>query len=581
MKEGGKIIRVAWRGALPTPTQSPETPAEGKKDRVLLLVHGSGNRTLLAGHLSPCCDLVEASGPLLKPGSFDIAIVDIEGLRQWQKQLIDEKQREEPVFLPVVLIVSRSELKHRFKAFWHLIDEFIISPIDRQEFTERVSMLLRTRRLALTQRAYLAYLVNHDRLSGLPNQNLFMEHLTDSVREASILNQQLHVAVVHIPLLRTMKSLGHQGLERVASHCSKRLVALLREEVLIARLTTEAWGLIYRPGETLSHILEICGRIQRLADEPIPVRGEHIYLAPRIGIGVYPDDSPEANGTLDCAMAALSEAKGADPVFYSRQIQHEALRFIRTEAKLYEALEKEQFALWFQPQVSLRSEKVVGVEALIRWRLPGGEWVPPDDFLTVAAATGQIRRIDRWVLEKACATINACRGDHLNLARVSVNVSAEDIDVPDFVEFIQSMLEQYQLPPPALELELTETTLFKSSNKNLEKLNLLRSEGISIAVDDFGKGYSSLNYLHQLPITTLKIDKEFVKNVINSPTSAAIVETIIWLAQKFKLETIAEGVETKEQIEFLRSLGVTTAQGFFYGRPMPEAKLREWIKGNS
>ncbi|KFI22891.1 putative bifunctional diguanylate cyclase/phosphodiesterase [Nitrosococcus oceani] len=581
MKEQSKVTWIEWRGSHPSQMESGKAPDKNDqygKNRVMLLVNSSGNRALLANHLRPYCQLVEPNDPSLKPESFDLAIVDMEGLRQWQKQLLDAKQREEPVFLPVVLILSRSELKRRFKTFWDLIDEFILSPIERREFTERVSMLLRTRQLALTQRSHLAYLVNHDRLTGLPNQTLFMEHLIDSVRDASILNKQVYVTVVHIPLARTMRSLGHYGLERVVANCSTRLNAVLRDEVLLARLTTEEWGLIHRPGETLSRVLEICRRIQLLADEPIPVRGEHIRLAPRIGVGIYPDDSSDANGTLECAMAALSEDKGPAPVFYSRRIQHEALRFIRTESKLYEALEKEEFELWFQPQVSFETEKPVGVEALVRWRLPNGELAPPGEFLPVAASTGQILRIDRWVLEKACATMNAWRDDNIGLQRVSVNVTVEDIDAPDFVEFIKRALDQYQLPPPSLELELTETTFFKSSPANLEKLNLLRSEGISVAVDDFGKGYSSLNYLHKLPITTLKIDKEFIENAINNPTSAAIVETIVWLAKKFKLETVAEGIETKAQVEFLRSLGVTTAQGFFYSRPIPEEELREWIK---
>ncbi|QBQ55915.1 putative bifunctional diguanylate cyclase/phosphodiesterase [Nitrosococcus wardiae] len=583
MKERTKVTWVEWRGPVHPRTESTAAANkndESRKSQVMLLVESSGNRALLTQDLCQFCDLVEPSAPSLNPQSFDMAIVDMGGLRRWKVQLLDAKQREEPVFLPVILIISPSELRYPFKKFWDVIDEFIISPINRQEFTERVSMLLRTRQLALTQRSHLAYLVNYDRLTGLPNQNLFIEHLTDSVRDASILNQQVHVTVVHIPLSRTMKSLGHRGLERVASNCSTRLVVLLREEVLVARLTTEEWGLIHRPGETLNRVLEICGRIQLLADDSIPVRGEHIHLAPRIGIGVYPDDSSDANGTLDCAMAALSEAKGAIPVFYSRQIQHEALRFIRTESRLHEALNKEQFELWFQPQISFKSGIPVGVEALVRWRLPSGEYVPPNEFLTVAASTGQIQRIDRWVLEKACATMDAWRHDNLRLERVSVNVTVEDIDAPDFVEFVQKILHQYQLPPPSLELELTETALFETNTKNLKKLNLLRSDGISIAVDDFGKGYSSLNYLHKLPITTLKIDKEFVENVMNSSTSAAIVETIVWLAKKFKLETVAEGIETKDQAEFLRSLGVTTAQGFFYGRPMPESKLRKWIKDN-
>lgn len=583
MKEFSKVTRIDWRGPVHRGIQDKEDSDQAgysERGRVALLVGSSGNKNLLADHLREFCDLIEPNGSILVPGSFDIAIVDINGLRQWREQLLDAKVREEPTFLPVILVLSSRELRHRFKSFWDTIDEFIISPIDRREFTERVSMLLRTRWLALAQRSYLAYVVNHDRVTGLPNKNLFMDRLTDAVRDASILNKQLYVTTVHIPLSQVMKSLGHYGLERVASSCSSRLVSLLRGEVSVARLAPEEWGLVLSPGATLSRALEICGRIRLLASAPVDVDGERIHLTPYMGVGIYPDDGEDAHSVLDSAMSALSEAKGKDspdPVFYSRDIQHDALRFIRTETRLHEALEKQQFELWYQPQVDLKSRKPVGVEALVRWRLPGGELVPPGEFLPVAESTGQIKTIDRWVLEQACATMRAWRQDNLGIRHVSVNVTAEDIEMPDFVEFVEKTLDRYRLPPPTLELELTETALFEASSENLDKLNRLRTYGVSIAVDDFGKGYSSLSYLHKLPITTLKIDKEFVDNVTSSQTDAAITETIVWLARKFDLETIAEGVETQEQVEFLRSLNVSTGQGFFYARPMPESKLREWL----
>lgn len=577
-KEPGKITRIEWRGSAYRETN--ETPAgDAEKGRVALLIGAGGNRSLLADHLRGFCELVEPGG-VLAPGSFDIAIVDIAGLRQWREQLLDAKIREEPTFLPVILVLSGSELRHRFRAFWDTIDEFIVSPIDRREFTERVSMLLRTRRLALAQRSYLAYAVNHDRVTGLPNKNLFMERLVDTVRDASILNQQFYVTALHIPLSHVMKSMGHYGLERVASSCSSRLVSMLREEVSIARLSAEEWGLIHRPGVTMNKVLDVCGRIRLLASTPFDIDGERIHLTPYIGVGIYPDDGEDAGSVLDGAMSALAEARANDshePVFYLRKIQHEALRFIRTETRLHDALEKRQFELWFQPQLDLKNEKAVAVEALVRWRLPGGELVPPGEFLPIAQSTGQIRQIDRWVLEHACATMYAWRRDKLGIRHVSVNVTAEDIEMPDFVEFVEKVLRKYQLPPPSLELELTESTLFKADGDNLDKLNRLRAYGISVAVDDFGQGYSSLSYLHKLPITTLKIDKGFVENVTVNPTDAAIAETIVWLARKFNLETVAEGVETAEQVEFLRAIDVSTAQGYFYAAPMPESKLREWL----
>ncbi|MDN5850328.1 MAG: bifunctional diguanylate cyclase/phosphodiesterase, partial [Nitrococcus sp.] len=383
-----------------------------------------------------------------------------------------------------------------------------------------------------------------------------------------------YVMVIHIPLARVMKSLGHLGLERAAMACSVRLKALLAEDLSLARLTTEEWGLIARPGTPMAAVLEICRRIQGLTAKPLMVLGERIRIAPHIGIGVYPHDAANAASTLDCAIAALSRTETEQPVFYSRNVQHQALRHIRTEARLHKALDEAQFELWYQPQVRLSDRKPVGVEALLRWRQPGGDLVLPGDFMAVAEASGLIRDIDRWVLDNACAAMRHWRTENNAPERISVNICAEDITAGDFVEMVTHTLARHELPPCALELELTETTLFEISADNLAKLDTLRDHGVRVAIDDFGTGYSSLSYLHRLPITTLKIDKSFVENVTYNLTNQAITRTIVWLAKNFKLDVIAEGIETVVQAEFLSALEVHTGQGFLYGRPVPEALLR-------
>ncbi|HEX7030050.1 MAG TPA: EAL domain-containing protein [Gammaproteobacteria bacterium] len=576
MNGHNKPVQLAWR-ATAAEGGSAENAEQDARGRVLLLVGPGGNRERLAEHLRLQHDVLEPAGDVFPQEGFDLAVVDAAGFRQWHQQLMDVKTREEPTFLPVMLVLSRRDLRYRLRAFWDFIDEFVIAPIDRSEFTERVAMLLRARRLAVAQRAHLAYLVNHDRATGLPNKNLFMDRLVNAVREASVLDKSVYVTMVRLPLSRILKSLGHHGLERAAVNCSTRLRALLGNDVSLSRLTTEEWGLVHQPGTPMTDVIEICSRVQRLADEPVHVGNERIHLAPRIAVAQYPEDASDAAGTLDCAMSALSEASGTEPVFYSRNVQQQALRFIRTEAHLHEALEKEQFELWFQPQLRLADRGMVGVEALVRWRLPGGELVPPGDFMAVAEASGLISRIDRWVLESACRTMRAWRASGAGIERVAVNVSAEDIKDSDFADFVIRTLERYELPPSSLELELTETTLFEISAENLEKLDRLRDYGISIAVDDFGTGYSSLSYLHKLPITTLKIDKAFVDNVNSNTTNEAITRTIVWLAKNFGLETVAEGIETEEQATYLRTMDVVTGQGFLYARPMPEKALREWL----
>lgn len=563
---------IGWRGSSGGSISIEEltTLDENQCGRVLLLARTGGNREQLLAHLRQHYEVLEPAEAALSLESFDLAVVEARCFWQWRRHLMEAKRREEPVFLPVMLVLAQRDLKHRLKAFWDVVDEFVIAPIERHEFTERAAMLLRTRRLALTQRAHLAYLVNHDRATDLPNKNLFMDRLINAVRDAAVLNTRLYMLVIHIPLARIMKSLGHHGLERAAMVCSMRLKTLLAEELSLARLTTEEWGVIARPGTSMDAVLEICRRIQVLADEPLTVLGERIHVLPRIGIGVYPDDASNAAHTLDCAIAALSQIEAEQPVFYSRDVQHQALRHIRTEARLHQALDEGQFELWYQPQVRLSDRKLVGVEALIRWRLPSGALVPPGDFMAVAEATGLIRDVDRWVLDNACAAMRRWRSEGNAPARIAVNVSAEDIKAADFAELVVHTLEQYKLPPPTLELELTETTLFEISAENLSKLNALKEYGVSVAIDDFGTGYSSLSYLHQLPITTLKIDKAFVDDVTHNQTNQAITRTIVWLAKNFNLELVAEGIETPAQAHYLASLDVQTGQGFLYGRPAPE-----------
>ncbi|HET8552348.1 MAG TPA: EAL domain-containing protein [Gammaproteobacteria bacterium] len=580
-----QIAQVAWRGSAyeaegradETDEHTPE-PAGG---RILLLVEPGGNRDQLAGHLRELHQVLLPHDGHFPSEPFDLAIVDAAGFRRWHRQLIDAKLREEPTFLPVVLIASRRDLRRRLRVFWDTIDEFVLTPIDRGEFMERVAMLFRARHLALTQRSRLAFVVNHDRLSGLPNLNLFMDRLTSAVLDATVLNKSLYVTVVHVPLAHVLTSLGHQGFDRAAAFCAKRMRELLGPDVPLAQLGSEKWGLIHPVGLPMDGVIEVCGRIRRLAEEPIKVDGESVRVSPRIGIGGYPQDASDASAVLDCAISALAGAVDAGPTFYSKRDQDKALRFIRTESRLHEALEHDQFELWYQPQLRLADRKVIAVEALVRWRLPGGQLVPPMDFMEVAEATGLICDIDRWVLTEACAAVHRWREQGIGVERVAVNVSAEDVCADDFADAVEAALDQFGIPPAALELELTETAMFEISGKSLDKLNRLRQRGIDIAVDDFGTGYSSLSYLHQLPVTSLKIDKAFVKDVNSNETNAAIIRTIILLARNFGLDTVAEGIETDDEARFLTSLDVAVGQGYLYAKPMPEADLRRWISSQS
>ncbi|MFD2435073.1 putative bifunctional diguanylate cyclase/phosphodiesterase [Modicisalibacter luteus] len=264
------------------------------------------------------------------------------------------------------------------------------------------------------------------------------------------------------------------------------------------------------------------------------------------------------------------------PTFYSPTVQRQALAQIRTEAGLHAALALDQFELWFQPKVNLKDRSLTSVEALVRWRLPSGDLVPPNKFIPIAEGNGLITLIDRWVLAKACESMRTWQTQG-GPARVAVNISAQHLEQDDFVTTVEQTLSHFSISPAALELELTETALADLNQENIDKLRALRNMGVGIALDDFGTGYCSLSYIHRLPITTLKIDKCFIDNIVTESADAAVTQTIVSLAKNFHLKLVAEGIETEEQCQCLVSLEVETGQGYLFARPMPFAELQQWV----
>lgn len=457
-----------WRGSTAAQAETAERDAsESASGRVLVLMRHDGNRRQVVQLLEKACNVLVPDSNRLAPDAFDLVLTDIPGLKEWSNLLLDAKFKAEPTFLPVVLILSRNDLKQSVKSFWDVIDEFIVSPIEPRELLERVALLLRTRRLALAQQTHLAYVVNHDRVTGLPNRNLFMNRVTDAVRDAAVLGLQVHVSVLHLPLARVLKSLGHHGLDTAAARISARLAALVGEDATLARLTTEDWGLVHRPGASLQEVLSLLTQAGAISAEPVDVGGEQVHLTPRIGVGIYPLDGTGAGTVLDHALAALETASTPTPVFYSREVQHTALRSIRIEARLHKALEEGQLELWYQPQVDIASRKAYAVEALVRWRLPNGELVQPGQFLPVAQETGLIRDIGSWAVRAACKAISDWRSAGLGIERVGVNLTAQDLQADGFLDQVHEALEANGLPPECLELELTESDLIETGNGNI------------------------------------------------------------------------------------------------------------------
>lgn len=566
---------IHWRG-----TTKDEQTAGGfahlsRGGRVLLLIASPGNRRRLSEHLEANHEVLTPVDGHFPEKPFDIAIVDSAGVTKWHRELEQAREREQPTFLPCMLVVARADVARGPHPYWNVLDDFLISPIDRGELTQRVSMLLRARRLAIVQQSRLARLLHYDRATGLPNRRLFIERLMQAVRDASVLDQKVYATTLRIPLGGVLKSLGARRLESAAQLCSARLLDCLGEDLSLSRLGPEAWGFIFRAPGRVEEFLEVCGRLRGISKYPVDVEGEKFHIAPRIAVAVYPNDASTAPALFDHATAALSQVdRPLVPTFYSREVQTHALKYIRTEARLHEALTHEQFELWLQPKWKIKDRKPIAAEALVRWRLPSGELVAPADFMMVAETSGLVRQIDRWVLNRACAALRSLRASASGIGRVAVNISAQDIAESDFVAFIKDVLAQHRIPPDSLELEMTETALVSASTDNLDKLRALRRLGVRLALDDFGTGYSSLSYLSNFPITTLKIDRCFVSDIDCNPNNATIARCIVALAHGFGLEIVAEGIETESQSSYLEELGVELGQGFLVGRPMSEAEMK-------
>ena len=326
----------------------------------------------------------------------------------------------------------------------------------------------------------------------------------------------------------------------------------------------------------------VAKRIARTFAEPFALGERQVSVTASIGIAVYPDDGPTAEDLLHKADAAMYHAKAQGRnghTFYSHDIQDRAIRRMQLESDLHLAIKSGEFVLHYQPKLDLHTGAVSGAEALLRWRRGSdGTLVSPGEFIPVAEESGLIVPMGDWILRTACAQTAAWRAEGLASLRVAVNLSAAQFKQPTLMERIKAALAHSGLPPSNLIFEITETMLIDDIALSAAVLKRMKDMGIGIAIDDFGTGYSSLTYLKQLPIDELKVDRSFVANLPGSPDDAAIVNATIALAHSLRLKTVAEGVESLEQLTFLREAGCDQAQGFLISRPIAPDAFARWLR---
>lgn len=433
---------------------------------------------------------------------------------------------------------------------------------------------LTDRKLAQEHSVYLA---QHDSLTGLPNRGKFNDELAQAIREAAGVKSSIAVLFIDLDRYKHINDLlGHHIGDGLLVCVARRLTDILGKSTLIARLGGDEFGIILKSFPSRTALADQASRVIKELSKPFMYQAHEITIGASIGISLCPRDSSDPNELLSYADMAMYHAKNsgrANFQFYTQNLDIEAKRRTTIEEELRHAIERNELYLYYQPQVSLANNQMSSIEALLRWKNPRLAMLAPDEFIGLADETGLIVPIGEWVLEQACRQLKQWhRAGHPDL-RVAVNVSARQLEEPDFMEMVDRILRQSGVAPHYLELEITERLLMKDNLKNNTVLLALKERGIQVSVDDFGTGFSSLSYLKHFPVDALKIDKLFIKCLPNDEHDAAIASAIIGMAHSLDLKVVAEGVETEEQRDFLKNLGCNYGQGYFFSEPVPPERI--------
>ncbi|TPW18092.1 MAG: hypothetical protein FD130_401, partial [Halothiobacillaceae bacterium] len=424
----------------------------------------------------------------------------------------------------------------------------------------------------------LNHLAHHDVLTGLPNRLFFSVSLTQALERAKRYHQNLALLFIDLDRFKFINdTLGHAAGDLLLETVATRLKQCVRSGDSVARLGGDEFTITLSEMTHRDDAATLCKKVLHTISQPMFIDIQEVVISASIGVSLFPQDASCAEDLAKAADAAMYRAKeqGRDSYqFYSADLMDRAKEHLSLEQGLRQALAKNEFVLYYQPQFSLTTHKMVGVEALIRWQHPHLGLISPTKFIPIAEETGLIEPIGEWVLESVCQQIGLWRAAGLTPPRVGVNISGRQIMRENIVATIQHIFEKHGLKEHGvhIELELTESVL-QIAECSIAVLHQLKSFGVTLAIDDFGTGYSSLSRLKHLPIDTLKIDRSFVSDIAQGADDGAIATAVIAMGRSLSLKVVAEGAETEEQVNFLRDQGCNEVQGFFLGRPVAVAEV--------
>ena len=435
------------------------------------------------------------------------------------------------------------------------------------------------------QEKRIRYLARIDALTKVPNRMQFQHLLQRSIARAKKANRSLALFYIDVDHFKEINdTFGHLAGDTTLETVAARLKESLPDDCTIGRLAGDEFAVIVdrlRPSkETIKQLDKLARKsLNKLAD-PFYVQGHEVFMTASMGIACYPIDGTNVIDLIRNADAALYHAKKAGgnvSAYYKPEMNQTAVERLMTKSKLKRAFERDELLVRYQPRYNIETGNVVGAEALVRWELPERGIILPADFIPLAEETNLIIEIGEWVLDRVCEDFRYWQRSVSSPGRVSVNLSLKQLRQSNFISRISGILRSYELSPTSLELEITETTLMENPVRTVKILDELYSLGLHLSIDDFGTGYSSLSALQQFPISTLKIDKSFVRDVAIDTDDATIVGTIIQMGKSLNMEVVAEGVESEEQLGYLQNLGCTFVQGLLFGSPMSSDNYLELV----
>ena len=491
-----------------------------------------------------------------------------------------------PAFREEALDVVRKGLEHPYESEIVAKDgtripvEFEGRALPFKDKVYRLSVVRDIRRRRASQ-ARIDFMAHHDLLTGLPNRALLLDRLEFILATARRRGGQAAILFIDLDNFKTVNdSLGHAAGDALLKIIAARIPNALREVDVVSRHGGDEFLVVLPDLEDDEGPVPVAEKLLATIAEPMELEGQSISVSPSIGIAVFPRDGETPDALIknaDAAMYLAKERGRSNYQFFNERLAENAHRALTLETRMREAIRDQAFLIHYQPQMRVDTGEVIGVEALIRWPQKDGGWIEPNDFIPVAEQRGLIRTIGKWVLREACRQNVEWQKAGLKPLPVAVNLSSVQFRQRDFVSEVEEALAESGLAPGFLEFELTESMLMSDTNDMVRTLEGLKALGVKLAIDDFGTGHSSLMHLKRFPIDKLKIDRTFVRDTPDDADDCAITAAVIDLARNMGITSIAEGVDRREQLDFLKSRGCEEAQGFLFCRALPPDEIASWL----